>query len=182
MCTSRFHGELNTRSPPHGARQANRLCCGAATGFDMQAAQTVGETPLLVPPRRRDIPLENVQGHVELGLVGGGRAHQLALGVRRHDGPVGQGEAVDGAEGLVVPEHWGRTLEHRSRPGSTPMEMVDFESVSLADVTFLLMPLSERHLSVILEMEPLNAAPHQVLPARLHGRSQEAGVQGRYLT
>lgn len=56
--------------------------------------------------KHTDIPLENVQGHVELGLVGGGRAHQLALGVGRHDGPVGQGEAVDGAEGLAVAEHW----------------------------------------------------------------------------
>lgn len=34
-----------------------------------------------VTMEQQDIPLENVQGHVKLRLVGGGRAHQLALGV-----------------------------------------------------------------------------------------------------
>lgn len=44
------------------------------------------------------------------------------------------------------------------------------------------MPLRKRHFSVILQMEPLDAAPHQIFPAWFHGCTQETGVQGRYLT
>lgn len=44
------------------------------------------------------------------------------------------------------------------------------------------MPLRKRHFSIILQMEPLDAAPHQILPAWFHGRTQETGVQGCYLT
>lgn len=43
--------------------------------------------------------------------------------------------------------------------------------------TFLLVSLGKRHLAVILQVEPLDAAPHQILPAGLHGGPQEAGVQ-----
>ena len=52
-----------------------------------------------------DIPLQDVQRHVELRLVGGRRAHQFALSVRRHDGAVREREAVDRTEGLAVAQH-----------------------------------------------------------------------------
>lgn len=42
--------------------------------------------------------------------------------------------------------------------------------------------LGEGHLPVILQVKPLNATPDQVLPARLHGRTQLTGVQRRDLT
>lgn len=42
--------------------------------------------------------------------------------------------------------------------------------------------LSEGHLPFILQVKPLDAAPHQVLPARLHGGPEQAGVQRRDLT
>lgn len=42
--------------------------------------------------------------------------------------------------------------------------------------------LGEGHLPVILQVKPLNAPPDQVFPARLHGRTEQAGVQGRDLT
>lgn len=49
-------------------------------------------------------------------------------------------------------------------------------------VTFMVMPLSIRHrLPFVLRVELLDAPPHQVLPARLHGCPHGAGVQGRDL-
>lgn len=48
-------------------------------------------------------------------------------------------------------------------------------------LTVLLVLLGEGHLAVVLQVEPLDAAPDQILPARLHGRPQLAGVQGRDL-
>lgn len=56
-----------------------------------------------------------MHGYVELGLIGGGRAHQFALGVGRHDGSIREGETVDGAEGLAMAEHWGHICAYISR-------------------------------------------------------------------
>jgi len=42
--------------------------------------------------------------------------------------------------------------------------------------------LSEGHLGVVLQVEPLDAAPDQVLPARPHGGPEQTGVQRRDLT
>lgn len=55
-----------------------------------------------------DIPLKNVQRHVELGIVGGRWTHQFALGVGRNHGAVGEGEPVDGTECLTVSKNWRR--------------------------------------------------------------------------
>lgn len=44
------------------------------------------------------------------------------------------------------------------------------------------MSLGKRHLSVVLQVEPLDAAPHQILPAWFHGCAQETGIQGSDLT
>lgn len=46
----------------------------------------------------------------------------------------------------------------------------------------MMMPLCVRHsLAFVLRVELLDAPPHQVLPAWLHGGPHGAGVQGRDL-
>lgn len=50
-----------------------------------------------------------MQGHVELGFVGGCRSDQLALGVSGDNGAVCQGESVQRAERLAVPQHCKET-------------------------------------------------------------------------
>lgn len=47
-------------------------------------------------------------------------------------------------------------------------------------LTILLVFLSKGHLAIVLQVKPLNAPPDQVLPARLHGRTQQTGVQRCY--
>lgn len=48
--------------------------------------------------------------------------------------------------------------------------------------TFLLMLFRKGHLPVVLQVESLDAPSDQVLPAWLHGGSQQTGVQRRDLT
>lgn len=57
-----------------------------------------------------------MEGHVELRFVGGRGAHQLALGVGRHNGTVGQGEAIQRAERMALSQDW------RERDGETERE------------------------------------------------------------
>lgn len=42
--------------------------------------------------------------------------------------------------------------------------------------------LGEGYVAVVLSVKSLYAPPDQVLPARLHGRTEQTGVQGRDLT
>ena len=49
--------------------------------------------------------MQDVQRHVELWFVGGWRSDQLALGVSGDDGAVCQGESVQRAERMAVPQH-----------------------------------------------------------------------------
>lgn len=53
--------------------------------------------------------MQDVQGHVELRFVCGRRPDQLALCVGRDDGAVSQGEPVQRAEGVAVPQHCTET-------------------------------------------------------------------------
>lgn len=65
--------------------------------------------------RELPVPLQDVQRHVELRLVGGGRADQFAFGVSRDDSSVGQGESVQRAERMAIPQH---CTERRQRGGN----------------------------------------------------------------
>lgn len=47
-------------------------------------------------------------------------------------------------------------------------------------LTILLVFLSKGHLAIVLQVKPLNAPAHQVLPAWFHGRTKQTGVQGCY--
>lgn len=49
-------------------------------------------------------------------------------------------------------------------------------------LTILHVFLGEGDLAFILQVKPLNAPPDQVLPARLHGGTEQTGVKGRDLT
>lgn len=53
--------------------------------------------------------MQDVQRHVELRFVGGCRSDQLALGVSGDDGAVCQGESVQRAERMAVPQHCTET-------------------------------------------------------------------------
>lgn len=69
------------------------------------------------------VPLQDVQRHVKLRLIGGWGADQFALGVGRDDGTVGQREPVEGAECVAVPQHCKEaerqeTFQHRDVPGA----------------------------------------------------------------
>lgn len=49
-------------------------------------------------------------------------------------------------------------------------------------LTILHVFLGEGDLAFVLQVKPLNAPPDQILPARLHGRTEQTGVKGRDLT
>lgn len=79
----------------------------AGTKHVMENRPTLHRTSLNydIIPRERRVPLQDVQGHVELRLVGGCRADQFALGVSRNDGAVCQRESVQRAESVAVPQN-----------------------------------------------------------------------------
>lgn len=136
------------------------------------------------------VPLQDVQRHVELWFVGCRRSDQLALGVSRDDVAVCQRESVQRAERVAVPQHCEETgienyLPLRTEPKNCKVWLSRNRlqgELRLVLLTVLLVFLGEGHLPVVLQVKPLNAPPDQVLPARLHGRTEQTGVQGRDLT
>lgn len=52
----------------------------------------------------------------------------------------------------------------------------------MSELTVLLVFLGEGYVAIVLSVKPLYAPADQVLPARLHGRTEQTGVQGRDLT
>lgn len=61
----------------------------------------------LVNKDREEVPtpLQDVQRHVELRFISGWKADQFALGVGGDDGAISQGESVQRAECVTVPQH-----------------------------------------------------------------------------
>ena len=60
------------------------------------------------------VPLQDVQRHVELRFVGGRSPDEFALRVSRDDGAVCQGESVERAERVAVPQHWKDTNREKN--------------------------------------------------------------------